>query len=155
MIANQRSRDTWLAKRCLNLAYINRLTKHNRKSNATKWYTSSHFQEAKKLLDIGCPQLEEGINYKFMGLKWYQGSLIQLGYYPGMNDSDYANWLRTISTSVPPADHATTAPPPSPDTRKMLPSQTAPTKKAAKELEKDGSNIRGLLMDLAMDGSGK
>jgi hypothetical protein len=70
-IANQTSRDPGLAKRCLNLAYVNRPTKQNRKSKVNKWYTSGDFPEPKKLLDNGCLQLEEGINYVAMGLKWY------------------------------------------------------------------------------------
>jgi hypothetical protein len=48
-IANQTSRDPVLAKRCLNLAYVNRLTMLNHKSKENKWYTSGDFQEAKKL----------------------------------------------------------------------------------------------------------
>jgi len=150
-IANQTSRDPGLAKRCLNRAYVNRLTKLNRKSKANKWYTSGDFQEAKKLLDNGCPQLEEGINYKAMGLKWYRGLVMPLTYYPGMDDRNNANRLHTISPSVPPADHGIPVPPPSPDKSKMLPPPTPPTK--GKEKEKDGSNVGGLLMDLAEDGS--
>jgi hypothetical protein len=46
-IANHTSRDPGLAKRYLNLAYVNHLTKLNRKSKVNKWYTSGNFQEAK------------------------------------------------------------------------------------------------------------
>ena len=148
-IANQTSRDPELAKRCLNRAYVNRLTKLNRKSKANKWYTSGDFQEAKKLLDNGCPQLEEGIDYEAMGLKWYRGLVMPLGYYPSMDDRDHANRLRTISPSVPPADHEIPVPPPSPDKSKMLPPPTPPTKGK----EKDEGKVGGLLMDLAEDGS--
>jgi hypothetical protein len=150
-IANQTSRDPGLAKRCLNLAYVNRLTKLNRKSKANKWYTSGDFQEAKKLLDNDCPQLEEGIDYEAMGLKWYRGLVMPLSYYPGMDDRNHANRLHTISPSVPPADHGIPVPPPSPDKSKMLPLPTPSTK--GKEQEKDESNVGGLLMDLAEDGS--
>jgi hypothetical protein len=164
-IANETSRDPGLAKRCLNLAYVNRLTKLNRKSKANKWYTSGDFQEAKKLLHNGCPQLEEGINYEAMGLKWYRGLVMALRYYPGMDDCNNANWLRTISPSVPPADHgippadhaitpadhAISVRPPSPDKSKMLPPPTPSTK--GKENENDESNVGGLLMDLAEGGS--
>jgi len=83
-----------------------------------------------------------------------------LGYYPGIDDRDYANRLRTISPSVPPADYeipvlppspdkSTTLPPPSPDNSKMLPPPTPSTKGK----EKDVINVGGLLMDLAKDGS--
>jgi hypothetical protein len=164
-ITNQTSRDPGLAKRCLNLAYVNRLTKLNPESKAIKWYTSGDFQKAKKLLDNGCPQLEEGINYEAMGLKWYRGLVMPLSYYPGMDDCNLANRLRTISASVlpadhgippadygiPPADHGISVPPPSPDTSKMLPPPTPSTK--GKEKEKDESNVGGLLMDLAKGGT--
>jgi len=153
-IANQTSRDRGLANRCLNLAYVNRLTKLNRKSKANKWYTSGDFQEAKKFLDNGCPQLEEGINYEAMGLKWYRGLVMPLSYYMGMDDRNNANRLRTIPPSVPPADHGIPpadhgipVPPPSPDKSKMLPPPTPSIK--GKEKEKAESNVGGLLMDLA------
>jgi len=153
-IANQTSRDRGLAKRCLNLAYVNRLTKLNCKSKANKWYTSGDFQEAKKLLDNGCPQLEEGINYEAVGQKWYRGLVMPLSYYMGMDDRNNANRLRTIPPSVPPADHGIPpadhgipVPPPSPDKSKMLPPPTPSIK--GKEKEKDESNVGGLLMDLA------
>jgi hypothetical protein len=114
MIPNERSRDPWLAKRCLNLTFTNCLTKQNQKSNAIKWYTTGNFQDAQKLLDNGCPQLEEGINYKAISLKWYQRFLMPPDLYPAMNDSDHANWHCTILPSVPPADDVTPVPPPSP-----------------------------------------
>jgi len=98
-----------------------------------------------------------------------------LSYYPGMDDNNNANRLRTISPSVPPADHGIPPadhgippadhgippadhviepadhgipiPPPSPDKSKML---TPPTPSiTGKEKEKDESNVGGLLMDLA------
>jgi len=156
-IASQTSRDPGLAKKCLNHAYVNRLTKLNRKSKANKWYTPGDFQDAKKLLDNGCPQLEEGIDYEAMGLKWYRGLVMPLNYYPGMDDRNIANRLRTISPSVPPAnhgipsaDHGISVPPPSPDKSKMPPPPTPSTK--GKEMEKDESNVGGLLMDLAEGG---
>jgi hypothetical protein len=90
-IPNQTSRDPGLAKRCLNLAYVNRLTKLNRKSKVNMWYTSRDFQEAKTLFDKGCPQLEEGINYEAMGLKLYRGLVMPLSYYLGMDDCNNAN----------------------------------------------------------------
>jgi hypothetical protein len=96
-IASQTSRDPGPAKRYLNGAYVNRLTKLNRKSKVNKWYTSGDFQEAKKLLDNGCPQLEEGIDYEAMGLKWYRGLVMPLSYYAGMDDRNIANRLSTIS----------------------------------------------------------
>jgi len=76
-----------------------------------------------------------------------------LGYYLGMDDSDHANQLRTISPSVPTADHEISVPPPAPNKCKMLPSPTTPTKKTWMEQENDGSNIGALLMDLGEDGS--
>jgi len=150
-IANQTSRDPELAKRWLNRAYVNRLTKQHRKSKANRWYISGVFQEPEMLLDNGCPQLEDGIDYKAMGLKWYQGLVMPLGFYPGMDDRDHANQLHTISPSVPPADHEMPIPPPSPNKSKMLPPPTPPTK--GKEKEMDESNIGGRLMDLAENGS--
>ena len=90
-IANQTSRDPGLAKRCLNLVYVICVTKLNWKSKANKWCTSGDFQEAKQLLDNDCPQLEEGIDYEVMGRKWYQGLVMPLGYYPGMDDRNHPN----------------------------------------------------------------
>jgi hypothetical protein len=151
VIANQPSRDPGLAQRCLNLAYVNRFTKLNHKSNAKKWYPSGDFQEAKKLLDNDCPQLEEGNDYEAMGRKWYQGLVMPLCYYAGMDDRNNANWLRTISPSVPPADLGIPVPPPSPDQSKMLPPPTPSIN--GKEKEKDESTVGGILMDLAKRGS--
>jgi len=68
-VANQTSRDHGLVNRCLNGAYMNRLTKPNQKSRANMLYTSGDFQEAKKLLDSGFAQLQEGIDYESRGLK--------------------------------------------------------------------------------------
>jgi hypothetical protein len=179
VITNETSRDLGLAKRCINLPYVNRLTKLNHKSKANKSYTSDNFQKAKKLLDNGCPQLEEGIKYEAVGLKWYPGLVMPLSYYPGMDDRNNANRLCTISPSVPPADHGIPpadhgippadhgippadhgippadhgipVPPQSPDKRMMLP-PPAPSIKG-KEKQKDESNVGGLLMDLAEGGS--
>jgi hypothetical protein len=150
VIANQTSRDPGLAKRCLNLAYVNSLTKLNRKLKANKWYTAGDFQEAKKLLENDCPQLEEGMDYKAMGLNWYWGLVMSLSYDPGMDDHNHANRLRTISPSVPPADHGIPVPLSSPNQSWMLPPRTASTK--GKEKKKDESNIGGLLINLAEDG---
>ena len=81
-----------------------------------------------------------------------------LSYYPGMDDLNYANPLRTITPSVPPADHGIpladhgiSIPPPSTDKNNMLPPPTPSTKGKAKK--KDESNVGGLLMNLADDGS--
>jgi len=95
-----------------------------------------------------------------------------LSYYPGMDDRNNANLFRTISPSVPPADHGIPpadhgippadygippanhgrpVPLPSPDKSKMLPPPTSSIK--GKKKEKDGSNVGGLLMDLAEGGS--
>ena len=43
------------------------------------------------MLDNGCPQLEEGIDYKAMGLKLYRGLVMPPGYYPGMDICDCVN----------------------------------------------------------------
>jgi hypothetical protein len=150
-ITNQTSRDPGLAMKCLNCPYVTRLTKRNRKLKANKWYTSGDFQEAKIMLDNGCPQLEDGIAYQAMGLKSYLGLVMPLTYYPGMDDCNNAHRLLTISPSVPPADPGIPVPPPSPDKSKMLPPPTPSTK--GKEMEKDGTNVGGLLMDLAEYGS--
>jgi len=108
-------------------------------------------RKLKNMLDNGCPKLEEGIDYEAMGLKWYRGWLIPLSYYPGLDYRNYANWLWTISPSVPPPDSEIPIPPPSPDKSKMLPPPTPPT--MGKEKETDEGNIGGLLMDLAENGS--
>jgi len=63
-ITNQPSRDPSLVKRSLNGVYGNRLTELNRKSQANKMVYFGDFQKAKKFLDNGCPQLEDGIDYK-------------------------------------------------------------------------------------------
>jgi len=125
--------------RCLNPAGVNRLTTLHRKSKVNKLYTSGDFQEAKKLIDNDCPQLEAWIDYKAMGLKRYRGLVMPLRYYIGMDDRNHADRLCTISPSLPPADHEIPVPPPSPDKRKILPPPTSPTK--GKEQEKDGSNV--------------
>ena len=62
-IANQTSRHPGIAKRCLNRAYFDHLTKLNGMSKANRWYTSGDLQEVKSLFDKRCPQLEDGINY--------------------------------------------------------------------------------------------
>jgi len=68
-------------------------------------FTSVNLQEVKPLLDNGWPQLEEGVNYKAMGLKWYREIVIPQGWYRGMDNRNHANRLGTISPSVPPAEH--------------------------------------------------
>jgi len=148
-IANQTSRDPGLVKKCLNHAYINRLTYLHCKSKAKKWLTSWDFQEAKKLLHYGCPQLDEGISYEAMGLKWYCGLLMSHTHYPGIDDCNNANRLRTISPLEPPANHEIPIPPPSTDKSKMLTTPTSPSKGEKKE--KNESNIRGHWMDVASD----
>jgi len=157
-IANLTSRDPRLVKRWLNCAFIYRFTKFNLKSTAYKWYTFADFHEAKTMWDNGCPQLEEGIDYEAMGLKWYRGLLMPHSYYPGMDDHDHTNWLHTISPSVPPANHGTPpadhgipVPPPSPAQSKMLPPPTPLTK--GKEIEKNGRNVGGQWIEVAEDGS--
>jgi len=67
-------------KRCVIPAYVNHLTNQNRKLKVYKWYTSRNFQEAEKFFDTGFPQVEEVMNYEPMGLKWYQGLVMPLGY---------------------------------------------------------------------------
>jgi hypothetical protein len=73
-------------KICLNVAFNIPLTKLNQKSIVIKWYNSGDSQETTMMLDDGCPQLEEGINYKDMGLKRYRGIVMAFGYSPGMDD---------------------------------------------------------------------
>jgi hypothetical protein len=126
-ISIQISRDPKLVKRCLNRAYINNVTKLNPKSKANKWYTSGDFQEAKMLIENSCPLLNEVINYEAIRLKWYRGSVMPLGCSPGRHYRDQANRLRTISPSVPPADHVIPGLPPSSDKSKMLPRRTPST----------------------------
>jgi hypothetical protein len=138
-------------KRCPNLEYVNRLNKLNQKSKANKGYTSGYDQEAKKLVHNDCPELEEGIDYEAMDLKWYRRLVMPLRYYPGMDDRNHANRLGTISLSVPPSDDGIPVPPSSPDKCKMLPPPTPST--MGKEKEQDESNVGGRLMDLAEDGS--
>jgi len=127
-IANRTSRDPEIMKRCLKCAYVNRLAKLKWKKKSNKWYTSSDVLEAKKLLDNGCPQLEEGIDYEAMGLKWYRGLVMPLGYYHSMDDSIHANQRDTIwpivlpaNNGIPPANPGIHIPPPSSDTSKTLP----------------------------------
>jgi hypothetical protein len=72
-IANQTSRDPVLAKHDLNLAYLNTITKLSRDSKATTCYTAIDFYAVKKLLDHGWLQLEDGIDYNAMDLKWNRG----------------------------------------------------------------------------------
>jgi len=151
VIAHQISRDSKVAKRCLSQVYFNRLTNLKRKLNANKWYTSGDFKEAKNLLDHGCPQLEEGIDYEALGLNWYRAFAMRLSYFPGMDDCNHTNQLRTISSRVPPADHEIPVPPLSPDKSKMLPPPIPPNR--GNEKENHESNVGGRLTDLAEDGS--
>jgi len=79
-------------------------------------------------------------------------------YYPSMDDLNNANYLCTISPSVPPAnhgiplaDHGISVPPPSSDKSKILPLRIQSTRGRAKEMYE--SNVGGLLLDLAEDGS--
>jgi hypothetical protein len=74
-----------------------------------------------------------------------------------MDDGNNANRLRTISPSVPPAEHrippanhGIPVPPPYSDKCKILPPPTPSVKRKAKE--KDECNIGGILMDLAKNG---
>jgi len=151
VIANQTSRDPGLAKRCLKRAYMNILTKLNRKLEVNMWYTSRDFQLAKKLLDNSCTLLEKGINHEAISLKWYRGLVMSLGYYPGVDDHAHTNRLCTISPSVLLANHEIPIPPPSPNKHKMLPPPTPPLK--GKEKETDGVNVGFISMDLANNGS--
>jgi len=74
-----------------------------------------------------------------------------LGGYPGMDDHNHANRICTISPSIPPVDYRIPVQPATPNKRKMLPPRTPPTQ--GKEQEMDESNVGGLLMDLAEEGS--
>jgi hypothetical protein len=153
-IANERCRYRGLAKRCLNRTYVHRLTKLHQQLKLNIWYISADFQEAKKLFNNGCPQLEAGINYKARDLLQYRGLVRRLGDYPCMDDCNHANHANrrgTTSSSVLPADHEISVRPPFPDKRTMLPSPIPPTKTTEKR--KDESNIGGLLMQLAEEGS--
>jgi len=55
LISGYLSSDPKLAKTCLNCAYVNHLTKFNRKSKAIKRYTAGDIHDADKLRDNGCP----------------------------------------------------------------------------------------------------
>jgi hypothetical protein len=92
-------------------------------SKANKKYTSSDFQQNENLLDHGCPQLKEGIDFKAMGLTGYYMLVLPLGQYPGMNDRNHPNRIRTISPSVPPGNDEIPVTPRSTDNCNMLPSQ--------------------------------
>ena len=69
--------------------------------------------------------------------------------YPGMDDCNHANRLHAISPAVLAADHSIHIPPSSPDRSGMLPPRTLQSKETEMRQEKDGSDIRGHLMDLA------
>jgi len=102
---NHTCRDPGSAKRCLNCSVANPLTKLNRKSKTNMLYTTGDYQQGKMLVDNGCHQLEEGIDYKATGLLSYQGLVMPLIYFPGMDDHKNTNRLHTILPSLPPADH--------------------------------------------------
>jgi len=104
-IDNHTCSDPGSAKRCLNCSVANPLTKLNRKSKTNMLYTTGDFQQGKMLVDNGCHQLEEGIDYKATGLLSYQGLVMPLIYFPGMDDHKNTNRLHTILPSLPPADH--------------------------------------------------
>ncbi|KAF8542943.1 hypothetical protein BDD12DRAFT_875462 [Trichophaea hybrida] len=95
-IANRTTKNPELAKKCLNYAYVSRIVKLGRKS-IVKWYTSAGFKEAKKLVEKGCPSLDEGINLGEMALKQYRGLIMPVGLYPFKED--HAR-IRTLSPSV-------------------------------------------------------
>ena len=101
------------------------------------------------MLDNGCPQLQEGIHYKAMGLEWYWGIVMTFSYYPGIDDGNNTNWLYTISLSalpadhgIPPATHGISVLPPSPDKSKMLPPPTVSTE--GKEWKWMSGTLEGL-----------
>jgi len=119
-------------------AYVYRLLRLNRKSKPSKWYTPGDFQEAKRLVDISCPQLDEAIDFHAMGLKCYRGLVMPLGYYPGMDDRDHADRLRTVTPPAPPPDHGILSPPRSPEKSKMISPQASPTKGKEKD---EGSTL--------------
>ena len=70
-LATLTAKDPELAKRCLNYAYVSRIIKLGRKSKVNRWYTSTHFKEAKTLVEKGCPVVNKEINLGKMGLKLY------------------------------------------------------------------------------------
>jgi len=81
-----------------------------------------------------------------------------LSYYLGMDDRNNTNRLPAMSPSVPPADHGIrpadhgiSVPPPSHDQSNLLPPPIPLMK--GKEKEKDESNVGGLLINLAENGS--
>jgi len=120
---------------------------------ANGWYISGDFEAAKQLLDNGCPQLENAINYEAMGPKWYRVVVMHLNDYAGLDDHNHANQLHTISPSVPPTDHGIPIPHPSHSKSKMQSLQMTPTEGMEQEEEMDGSIIGGPLMDLALEQS--
>jgi hypothetical protein len=88
-LAEVTEHDPELAKQCLNRAYVDRVTKLDRKVNK-KWFTSADFREArhwvaKKYLS---PHLNLGrnVDYAKLGLKFYRGLLMPVTLYPGKED---------------------------------------------------------------------
>jgi hypothetical protein len=60
-------------------------------SNSIKWYTSGIIQTAEKVLHSSCPELEEGMNYEAMGLKWNPNLLMPHRDYPALDDRNPVN----------------------------------------------------------------
>ena len=94
-----------LAKKCLNLAYANRLAKRKKKKKDTRWFVSADFKEAQNLLgQIGDKEaLSLNLDLDAFELKFWRGILMPVDLYPGQVDLDaQGSRVRTITPSVPP-----------------------------------------------------
>jgi hypothetical protein len=144
VIATNTARDPGQAKKYLNRAYVNHLTKPNQQSKVNMFNSSRDFHEANKLGDKSCTQLEKGMDYEAVGLKLYRRFVMSVSYYPGINQ---AQEHHTISPLVSRGDHGIPIPPlPLAECKMLQPTATKRNKNV-----KVGGNVGGLLMDLAED----
>ncbi|KAF8243943.1 hypothetical protein K440DRAFT_611128 [Wilcoxina mikolae CBS 423.85] len=79
-----------LAKKCLNCAYVGRLTGPGH-SQVNKWYTVGDLRQAKNLVENPRQKLERPVDCERMGLKWYRGLIMPGCYYPGKEDHPHSS----------------------------------------------------------------
>jgi len=110
------------------------------------WLSSGDFREVKTLLDNRLPLLQTAIDYAALAQKWYWWLAMPCRWYHAMDVHNYIYRHCILTLSVPPAEHGIALLPPSPDQHRLIPSISTPTQIV--------SNIWGLLIDMAEDGSG-
>lgn len=94
-----------LAKECLNRAYVERLTKRDRKREDTRWFISADFRRAQELADQVNDREETDLEVDIdaFRLKFWRGILMPAHLHLGHADLDsQGSRIRTITPSMPP-----------------------------------------------------